>query len=231
MQISPGWKATIDAALKDPRCSAYDPLIKREVASYQARFGKTPGFPALDWRLFKAQLLVESGGPANPVWLTKPMQIGNPNDPAYGVLRRGAQGSTLIMSDQLKSDIATKPISMPDLNIRAAFAYIMTMAAKFRPEQIVDNPKIFHHTVLKNQSYASIARSDHTTIHDLAAENPTAGAVIHPGQVLAFQRAHMATVIVGWRQITPDFLAKYYNGGGDPLYAAKLFYVLGKLGS
>lgn len=135
------------------------------------------------------------------------------------------------MSSQLKADIATKPISMPDLNIRAAFAYIITMAAKFGVHQVIDNPKLLYHSVRRDESYSSIARHEGTTIEDLAVNNPKAGAVIHPGQVLAYQQAHMTTAITGWRPITANFLATYYNGGGDSLYAEKLSYVLGKLGS
>jgi hypothetical protein len=180
--------------------------------------------------------LVESGGPTNPAWSTRPMQIGNPGDSAYGVLQGGAQGSNLIMSVPLKLDIANKSISTPDLNIRAAIAYVFTMAAKSHPEQVIDNPKIQQIKVKPGQSLSSIAGANHTTIRDLAQQNPKSVGILHPGQVLNFQTAHTAVVIAGWRQITPEFLARRYNGGGfdsigDPDYAAKLVYVLGKLGS
>lgn len=236
MHLAANWIATMDAAIKNPKSALYDAIIKRTVAHYQLRFGKTPGFPALDWRLFKAQLLVESGGPTNPAWSTRPMQIGNPGDAAYGVLRSGVQGSNLIMSVPLKMDISSKSISTPELNIRAAIAYVFTLAAKFHPAQVIDNPKVKHVKVMPGQSLSSIAAAQHTTIQDLVQENPKAAGVLHPGQVLKFQAAHMAIVIAGWKQITPEFLARWYNGGGydgfgDPAYAAKLKYVLGKLGS
>lgn len=236
MHLAANWIATMDAAIKNPKSSVYDAIIKQTLAHYQRRFGNTPGFPALDWRLFKAQLLVESGGPTNPAWSTRPMQIGNPGDPASEVLRSGAQGANLIISVPLKMDIASKSISMPDLNIRAAIAYVFTMAAKFHPRQVIDNAKVERVKVRPGQSLSSIAAAKHTTIQDLVQENPNETGVLQPGQILDFQTAHMAIVIAGWRQITPEFLARWYNGGGydglgDPAYAAKLKYVLGKLGS
>jgi hypothetical protein len=39
----------------------------------------------------------------------------------------------------------------------------------------------------------------------------------------------MVTQISGWRTIDAQFVADRYNGGGDPAYAEKIAYVLGKL--
>jgi len=223
----------MDAAIENPKSSVYDELIQSELITYRSRLATTPGFPNLDWRLFKAVVLIESGGPACAAWTSRAMQFGNPSDPAYNVLRSATQGSALIMDSQLKNDIATKSISIPTLNIRAGIAYILTMAAQFGSAQMIDDPTIRQHTVQKKESLFSISRSVHTTIQDIATNNPTLGRTLRPGQVIAYQLAHMTMVITGWTPITPDFPAAYYNGNsngqGDPNYADKIRYVYGKL--
>jgi hypothetical protein len=216
----------MDAAIKNPKSTAYDSLIQTELTAYQARFDNWPSFPALDWKLFKALLFVESGGPSNPAWTARAMQIGNPGDPAYAVLVNGGEGSSAIMSVQLKADIATKPITMPEVNIKAAIAYILTKSAEFGSQQVIDDPTLRKHKVISGENPISISRKEHTTVGNIALNNPTAVKKIYAGQSLAFQRAHMIPV---WAPITPDFLASAYNGGRDPEYANKLRYVYGKL--
>ncbi len=120
----------MDAAKGNPALGAYDATIKGELDAYATRLSATPGFPALDPKIFKAVAVVESGGPGNPSWSTRPMQIGNVGDPAYGVIKRQQEGSSIIMDQQLKNDIATKSINDPTLNVRAGIAYILTKAVR-----------------------------------------------------------------------------------------------------
>jgi hypothetical protein len=51
--------------------------------------------------------------------------------------------------------------------------------------------------------------------------------MIHPKDVLKYQKAMMKRQIMGWRDFNVmTTIADRYNGGGDPDYAAKLVYVL-----
>ncbi len=85
------------------------------------------------------------------------------------------------------------------------------------------------HVVKKGESLPSIALTESTTVPNLVNCNPKATGTLHPGDKLSFHKSHMGYAISGWLSITPDFLADRYNGGGDPDYADKLNYVLGKL--
>ncbi len=213
-------------AVLDPRSSTYDGLIKSTVKHYQTRFAGVSGFPDLNWLIFKAVLLNESGGPTSPAWTTRPMQIGNVGDPGYGVLQGGQEGSAAIMSTQLKADIATKPISSPSLNIRAGIALILTKSREFGEKQKIINPEIKKYVVRKSDSLWKIAIEEKTTIGNLAANNPSMSASIQPGETLAYQTV---SIHVRWAKITPSFLAYAYNGGGDLDYAEKISYILGRL--
>jgi hypothetical protein len=131
MALDGEWEATAVAALKDPRSDEYDSTILDELRNYNARFATTPGFEKLRMHLFKAVLLTESGGPSSIEWTCRPMQIGNPGDPGYDVLREHQENSNIIMSRALQRDIATKSIDHPILNIRAGIALVLTKAARF----------------------------------------------------------------------------------------------------
>ena len=93
MALSRGFTDTMTAALADPATADYDDVLKAEVAAYAKRFRGTPDFPdPLDWRLFKAQLLIESGGPKGRVWKGRVMQIDNSGDPGLSVVRAAVRG-------------------------------------------------------------------------------------------------------------------------------------------
>src|ERR1035437_7110134 len=99
MGLSVKWKSTIDDAVANKAWDDYDKLIKAEVDGYRALFAATN--PSADWKLFKAIAWTESGGPASPAWKARVLQIGNPGDPAYALLKKGAEGADVILSDQL----------------------------------------------------------------------------------------------------------------------------------
>ena len=98
MALDGKWEATAFAALKDPRSDEYDLTIIDELRNYNIRFAATPGFEKLRLHLFNAVLLTESGGPSSIEWTCRPMQIGNPGDPGYDVLREHQENSDIIMS-------------------------------------------------------------------------------------------------------------------------------------
>jgi LysM repeat protein len=218
--LDPKWKDSLASGLKSSQFTKYDDLFKAETQRYNERFRNTTGFVELDWKTFKAVALVETAS-EHPQWNTKPMQIGNTGDPAYGVLKTRQQNSDLIMDAQLRKDLATKPITDPQINIRAAIAYILTLSVKVGFK--ISDPAVRSHTVKSGENLWSIAKSEGTTIEELNASNSSASK-IHPGEHLKFHR--MVRVIVGWTPLTPEFLQERYNGSGDLQYALKIHYVL-----
>jgi LysM repeat protein len=81
--------------------------------------------------------------------------------------------------------------------------------------------------VVAGDSLDKISKKVGTTVDNLKSQNPGAGAMIHPKDVLKYQKATMKRQIVGWRDFNVmTTIADRYNGGGDPDYAAKLVYVL-----
>lgn len=219
------WKDTISKSLKEPGWDQYDSLIKAEVAAYNSRF-KTD----VDWTIIKAMVWVESGGRHNPAWKTRPMQIGNPGDHAYDVLRHGKENSPLIMSADLAKDIRHNSMNEPTLNIRAGLAYLFTRMARFASTTVLNPLDSGEHeyTVLKGDSLVGIAHKVGTTVEILQQMNNQV-LLIHPHQTLKYQKAKHRMMIVGWLKFTTQNIADRYNGGGDPDYREKLDYALGLL--
>jgi hypothetical protein len=231
MALDGEWEATAIASLRDPRSDEYDPTIREELVGYNRRFAATPDFAPLRPHLFKALLLTESGGPSNFEWTCRPMQIGNPGDPGYDVLRDHAENSDVIMSHGLQRDIAIESIDHPILNIRAGIALVLTKAAHFTCRSELDHTdhRIHTHVVADGESLFQISQEEHTTVQELKERNPELSKTLRRGQTLSFRRAHMVTEIVGWRDIDVYFLASRYNGDGDPEYPFKVSYLLEKL--
>jgi hypothetical protein len=92
MSITKKFMETMQSTAKNPKSSAYDEVIKKDVADYNHRLAGTPGYSNADWRWFKAVLWIESGGPTSAAWKSRPMQIGNPGDPGYSILKKGTEG-------------------------------------------------------------------------------------------------------------------------------------------
>ena len=79
-------------------------------------------------------------------------------------------------------------------------------------------------TVQPGDTLDKISKARGTTLYVLKQLNPTVH-LLHPGQILRFQKASMRKVITGWRPITPFTIAGAYNIG-DPAYVKKLEYAL-----
>ena len=226
MPLDAKWKQTVDMGIADKAWDEYDALIQAEVDAYQKKFAGTPGFIALDWKLFKAMVWVESGGPSNASWKTRPLQIGNPGDPGYGVLKDGKEAAPLIMLDKLKQDIKTGDINKPELNIRAGIAYALTRLVTSDMKSVDDpkNSKVYDYTVVAGDNFSKIAKDLDTTVESLQKQNPTAH-VLKVGQKIKYRKASIQRVITGWSAISTTSLATRYNSG-DPDYKEKLEYVL-----
>ena len=90
IEPSEKWKATMDDAQGDPRSSQYDPIIRTELNSYNRRFSGTPRFVPLDFRIFKAMLLMESSGPDRQEW--SPLPFSNRQSGGCGTWGLVARG-------------------------------------------------------------------------------------------------------------------------------------------
>ena len=239
MALSQKWIDTVEDGLSNREWDAYDTLIRSEVgecvcsaqeAGYNPRFieNTASGYVCVDWTLVKAMLWVESGGPRQACWKTRPMQIGNPGDAAYGVLKSGAEGSVPVMSPKLFNAIRTQSIDSPELNIRAAIAYLFTRMAKFDVQTVPDESDQTIHsvTVVHGDSLERIARRVGTSIDELKKfRSEVSITQLRIGEKLRYRKMKTGRVIVGWRKWDFVTIAARYNGGGDPAYADKLAFV------
>lgn len=224
-KLSEGWRRTMNEGIGDPAWDEYDTLIQQETAAYNERLAQTPGFAPLDWKLFKAMVWVESGGAKNPAWKQRAMQIGNPGDPGYATLKKRAEGSDLIMSDELHKAIL-KDINDPNTNIKAGMAYLLTRLLQTDIASVADpdDKEAHEYTAAKGDSFWKLQKSLSTTEADLKQMNPGM-QTIRPGQVIKYRKAAMKRIIKGWLPMTPQKIFERYNIG-DPQYPTKLEYVL-----
>jgi len=227
MAITQKWKDTVNQGVSDARWDAYDELVKKQIAAFNQRFSSTPNYAQVDWLYIKAMLWIESGGPDNASWKTRPMQIGNPGDPAFSVLKEGKEGSLLVMEPAVQQALKAGRINDPEINIKAGIAYLFTRLAKFANKSAPDprDSKVYEHTVAKGDSLWSIANAKGTTLEELNARNPGTTAHLKPGQVLKYTKTKMELTIVGWRGFTAQEIAQRYNVG-DPDYSAKITYLM-----
>jgi hypothetical protein len=220
MTLDAKWTKTVDDGISNKKWDEYDETIKSEVDDYNRRFSLK-----LDWKIFKALLWVESGGPSSSAWTTRPMQIGNKGDPGYAVVRDGKEAAGLIMSDKLKVDIKGD-INKPELNIRAGIAYALTRLVKSEM-QSVDDPKdttVYEYTVAPGDSFDRIAKNVGSTVASMQKQNPTV-KMLQPKQKVKYRKASIQRVITGWMTVDTANLASRYNVG-DASYKEKLDYVL-----
>lgn len=226
--ISQKWKDTMNAAITDTTWDAYDDTIKKEAALYKSKFSANPALPNVNWLILKAMLWNESGGPLNPQWTKRTMQIGNKGDPALAVLTGGKEGSHLIAAPDLISSLQAGQDGQPKINVRAGLAYLYTRMATFDHTSVRDatDTKVHTYKVVGGDNLSKIARKVHSTVAELEAMNPKAKRMIRPGDILDYHKASIKMVITGWRAFDTKTVAARYNGGGDTNYEAKLNYLL-----
>ena len=222
MVLTTEWTNTIDLALKNPHWDDYDSTIQTEVSSYATRFRLNA-----DWHIFKAQVWTETGA-AKPAWKTRPMQVGNAGDPAYATLKAGAENSSLIMSTQIKQDLARgRHIDDGNFNIQLGMAYAYTKLSTFA-SVVIDQRKLTYE-VKAGDSLDKIAKAVGTTVQNLVALNSGVSVIIRPKQKLIYQKA---AIQPSGCNVTAETLQNKYNGNGDSHYAEKIKYclvVIGKL--
>jgi hypothetical protein len=218
------WRDGLEKASGNPQWNAYDCEIKTSVGEFNRHLQGTAGYRQLDWRLIKAMSWVETGA-GHPEWRTNPMQIGVPGDPGLGALLSAKEGGQLILPPgwQEKITLATAR-SMPTHNIRAAIGYLLMRIARFNHQSVSNKDEKMHEVAVKRgDSIAKIAKENGTTVEIIRALNPQA-LILKPDQRLRYRKGSVQRVIVDWRLIDVNQVARLYNGGGDARYAQKLAY-------
>jgi hypothetical protein len=220
------WQDTIDQSQKDPRWHDYDCDIKRIVREFNQHLSGQGGYRPLDWRLIKAIIWTESGGPDNRSWKRNPMQIGNPGDPGLRALLSGDEGGDLILPPELaKALTESSARSTPQMNIRAGTAYLLMRLARFNTVSVMQvSDSLQTVEARRGDTLSKIARVNGTTVEVLKSLNREA-MLLNPGMTLKFKKAAMRKMITGWDQVTTSRIAQRYNVG-DPGYAGKLNYCL-----
>ncbi|ALK98128.1 peptidoglycan-binding protein [Massilia sp. WF1] len=222
------WKNNLRSAIDSPKWNDYDCEIKTAVEEYNRHLGNTPGFRALDWKLIKAMVWVETGA-ENAEWKTKPMQIGVNGDPGLASLLRGNEGGDLIIPPLWQGRLtAGSARTIPAHNIRAGIGYLLMRMANFEHRSVQSDQTVLNVAVKAGDNLDKIAKTQGTTTEMLRKLNPTA-SVLRPGLALRYQKASVKRVITGWRLITTSLIAQRYNGGGDPNYARKLDFAFALL--
>ena len=157
------------------------------------------------------------------------MQIGNAGDPGLKALLGTIEGGDVVMPPALRLKLTTANVSTPAMNIRAGIGYILMRAASFEHVTEFDagDPSIHEVTVKSGDSLTKIAATEGTTVETLSRLNPSAVAMIKPGQVLKYRKASIKKVVKAWSSITTALIAQRYNTvKGDPAYQKKLDYCL-----
>lgn len=227
------WQDTVNLGIIDTRWDQYDATIRAVVAEFNSRLGKKSRYvekpmPRLEWKWVKAIIWVESGGPDNPSWKSRPMQIGNPGDKGLGVLQRGEEASSIVMDAKLKASLAQ--INAPTVNIKAGTAYLLNRLSLSDIKSIrSDADKAqYEYTVISGDTLSKIAKKNGTTVDELKKSNPTKGAIIKPGDKLKYYKARSERVIIGWHAVSESMIAQKYNVG-DPNYSKKLTYLINEV--
>jgi hypothetical protein len=192
------WQETIDTAIKDSRWHGYDCDIQRTVTMFNLHLSGD-GYRPLDWRLIKAMIWTESGGPSNPEWKNNPMQIGNEGDPGLRALLFGNEGGELIMPATLRQRLnITSVANVPRFNIEAGTAYLLMRHARYdiRTVRDISNKKIHTIVVQAGDSLDKIARKNETTVDILKQHN--AAALLQRGKPCNMRRViYVRSSLVG----------------------------------
>ncbi len=218
------WKDGLKNADRERKWHSYDYEIRFAVGEFNRHLQGIAGYRQLDWRLIKAMSWVETGA-GHPEWLINPMQIGVPGDPGLAALLSNKEGGQLILPSSWQQKITVSSArGIPAYNIRAAIGYLLMRAAKFDHQSVLNNDERVHEvTVKRGDSIARIAKENSTTVEIIRTLNPQI-VVLKPNQRLRYRKGSVQRVIIGWRMIDVNQVARLYNGGGDLRYAQKLDY-------
>jgi hypothetical protein len=226
------WKDTINAARSDSSWNEYDNIIQQTVSAYNTHLAESPAFTRLDWKVIKAMVWTESGGPSNPAWKARPMQIGNQGDPGLDALLSGNEGGDLVTPPSIRNDLTIQnAASQPEKNIQAGVGFLLMRAARFGFVNTEDSTdKVHEYTVEQGDTFTSIADKNGSTVQELKFLNPAIlPTKLQVGKRLKIRKARIRKTITGFTKLNTETVARLYNIRDDR-YADKLNYCLGIIG-
>lgn len=209
------WQDTIDQALTDSRWNEYDCDIQRVVGQFNRHLSGTGGYVQLDWKLIKAMVWTESGGPDTRAWRDNPIQIGNPGDPGLAALFSNNEGGDLVIPRALQGRLTIASArATPQMNIAAGVAYLLMRLAKYDFAAVPDplDSRDYEVIAKAGDTLNKVAKLNSTTVQTPLALNPGA-ATLRPGQKLKYRKASFQRVIVRWTVASTVNIARLYNVG------------------
>jgi hypothetical protein len=215
------WQDGIDDA--NANWDVHDCEIRSSVDEYNRHLGRSPGYVPLDWKIVKIMLWVETGA-KDPLWKSRPMQIGNARDPGLTSLLFGNEGGALIIPPSIRRGLSLDGVrSDPKQNIRAGIGYLLMRMASYAYKSVLNADATVHEvTAMAGDNIARVAKAQGSTPEVMKKLNPSVG-IVHAGDVLKYQKASVERVITGWNPLSSGSIAQRYNHG-DPLYAKKFQY-------
>ncbi|MGJ7529156.1 LysM peptidoglycan-binding domain-containing protein [Variovorax sp. GB1P17] len=215
------WEIGIDRA--DADWDIYDCQIQSVVDEYNRHLSNSQGYVPLDWKVIKSMLWVETGA-GSFEWKSKPMQIGNRNDPGLASLLLGNEGGDLIIPPSMRPYMSIEGVkAQPLQNIRAGVGYLLMRMANYAFKSVADaDAGIYEITAKQGDNLDRIAKAQGSTADVMKKLNPSSH-IVRAGDVLKYQKASIKRVITGWSALSAGGIAQRYNHG-DPAYAKKLQY-------
>ena len=226
------WQDTINGSKTDKRWNDHDATIAAAIKEFDTHLGETKGYAPLSWKLIKAMVWTESGGPDSPWWKSRAIQIGNPGDLGLDALLGDKEGGDLILPPAMKPKITKASINTADINIMAGIGYLLMRAASYEVVSVPDprDTKTFEVPIKPRDSLALIAEKNQSTVEMLKFLNPNLSPrKMKVGDPVSVRKASMQKVIKGWSKIDTRFAAENYNVG-DPMYFTKLEFCLKLIG-
>lgn len=223
---------------KDPKpWNTYDDQIQAAVVVFNAYLAGKALYNPLDWQKIKAMAWVETGPFAqNDAWNSRPMQIGNRGDAGLHDLLTSVQGKLIMPPQFLVGINEGNAGSVGRLNIIVGIGYLLRRLGKFGivfdPVPATD-PRNAVPIKGQNGIIGTIDPDRSSEVKDkLTGDGIPANRTIHtigPHHKVGHHHDHHRAArgnphmsVIGWKVLTPEFASKYYNGGGDGNYAAKL---------
>lgn len=230
--LNPVWMRGVLGAWGDPRWNSHDGTIQDTLNRYfhHIRLHGWP-LPSMDWRYIKAMLWTESGAGMsnhdNPIWRSKPMQIGNSGDPGMGVVLRGEERTRLLIPPDIYQTLTEASIrSQAQANIRAGIGYLFGKLSHSRwVERVNDkDSKVYEYLVQPGDSLERIAQRNGSSVASIQQNTPelNGGGYLRAGMRLKYQKILREQQITRWELFSLQNIADRYNGGGDLAYARKL---------
>lgn len=184
------WQDTVNESRYSSRWSMYDAEIKNIVNEYNKNLNKTPGYHDLNWKFIKAMIWVESGGPDNPAWRSRPIQIGNKGDPGLRAFFSDNEGGYLILPPVWKGRLnMNSAISNPIDNIRAGVGLLLMKQANKDVRVVMDkDSRVYTIEVHDEKTLSELSKKNSSTVEVMKKMNPEF-SFLKRGQIWKYKKS------------------------------------------